>query len=45
MYTTQKINTLDESLDYWEILDPNEDQICTVIGEENAKALLIHLNR
>lgn len=45
MYTTQKVNTIDQSLDYWEILDPDGDWICTVIGEDNANALLSHLNR
>jgi hypothetical protein len=42
MYTTEPV---DGSSGYWEILDPDGNQICDVFGEDNANALLSHLNR
>ena len=49
MYTTQKIAALEQHLpegwELWEILDSEGIQICTVLSEESADALLSHLNR
>ncbi len=47
-YTTQKIEIIIELVpdwELWEIIDPDGVQICTVIGEDSAKALIIHLNK
>jgi len=50
MYTTQQIKdilipALPDDWELWEILDPDGDQICTIIGKDNAEALLSHLNK
>lgn len=50
MYTTQRIklrfpNLLPKDWELWKILDSDGNQICTVIGKDNAEALLSHLNR
>lgn len=48
MYTKQFIEQINPSKgfeDLWEILDPEGNQICVVLGDSSADALLSHLNR
>lgn len=43
MYTIEQSEELGPS--YWDILDPEGDVVVTVEGQEQAEALLSHLNR
>lgn len=47
MYTKEPDEELQQlyNLPFWNILDPDGDEIASVLGEEAADGMLSHLNR